>query len=260
MLKVYAVYSESHQNLFDHYFLPSLKNTDLELHAKKIRQIGSWEFLQKDYLKGVLCKVDIIIQAIQENDNAIFVFSDVDIIFIKKVSQDLISLLGDKDIIFLSNDYRKTTVCTGFFICRGNVRTLNLWIECRKRLEYAIVQKIKMHDQDFINQIIHEKPKIIKFGYLPLDRYYCPRDFLKLENVSPIPKNICIYHANWIIKTQNVSWTKHKELLLTKVQESIHNHRSISSLRYFMRYFSSLPFRVCIHYLSVIKNLSIMKR
>ena len=153
----------------------------------------------------MLYKVDIIIQAIKENYNDMFVFSDVDIIFCKKVSQDLVSLLGDKDIIFLSNDYRKTTACTGFFICRGNIRTLNLWIECKKRLEYAIVQKIKMHDQDFVNKIIHEKPKIIKFGFLPLDRYYCPRDFLKLENIFPIPENICIYHANWIIKTQNVS-------------------------------------------------------
>lgn len=161
--------------------------------------------MQEDYLKSILYKVDTIIEAIRENHNDIFIFSDVDIIFFQKVSKDLIFLLGDNDIVFLSDNYRKTIVCTGFFICRGNLRTLNLWMKCRKRLEHAILEKIPMHDQDFINKILHEKPKIVKFGYLPLDRYYCPRDFLKLENIFPIPRNICIYHANWIIQTQNIS-------------------------------------------------------
>jgi hypothetical protein len=254
MLKVYAVYSESHQNLFDNYFFPSLKNTDLELHVSKFHQKGSWEFLQEDYLKGILYKVDVIIRAIQENYNDIFVFSDVDIIFFHKVSRDLISLLGDKDIVFLSDNYRKSIACTGFFICRGNIKTLNLWKECKKRLEYAIAQNIKMHDQDFINKILHEKPKTIKFKYLPLDRYYCPRGFLRLEKISPIPHNIYIYHANWIVKTQNVSWVRHKELLLDTVQEALHNHRGTSPLLYFIRYFSSLPFRICMYYLSVIRK------
>jgi hypothetical protein len=43
-LKVYTVYTDSHADLFDTYFAPSLKNTDLELHSTRIYQTGKGEY------------------------------------------------------------------------------------------------------------------------------------------------------------------------------------------------------------------------
>ncbi len=40
-LKMYAFYSESHRDLLQNYFLPSLENTDVELVLRQIDQIGS---------------------------------------------------------------------------------------------------------------------------------------------------------------------------------------------------------------------------
>lgn len=51
MLKVYTVHSDSHQNLFENYFVPSLANTDLELYSKKIDQEGDGEYFHDDYFR-----------------------------------------------------------------------------------------------------------------------------------------------------------------------------------------------------------------
>jgi len=88
-LKVYTIYSDSHRILFEEYFVPSLKNTDLELHAYKTKQFGSGEFGTHNFAKAVLDKINIIIRAVEENDGDIFIYSDVDIIFFKKISYDL---------------------------------------------------------------------------------------------------------------------------------------------------------------------------
>lgn len=107
--------------------------------------------------------METIIQSIRENYNDIFVFSDVDIIFFKKVSKDLTSHLKNKDIVFQTENYKKTLVCTGFFICRANKKTLALWEECERRLMLSISSQGTQHDQDFINQILQENPNMVHF-------------------------------------------------------------------------------------------------
>jgi len=214
-LKVYTIYSNSHQNLFEKYFLSSLKNTDLELVSKKIDENGTGEYLSKDYLENIVSKVDFIIQTILDNIGEVFVFSDVDIIFFKKISNDLMLLLGDKDILFQSDSYNGKLLCTGIFVCRANERTLKLWQMCRENLEKSIALGSCLHDQDWINTLLKENPQLVKFDILPFDRYYSPRESVDLKNIPPIPRSICTYHANWIIGINN------KECLLSQAQEII---------------------------------------
>jgi hypothetical protein len=74
---------------------------------------------------------------------------------------------------------------------------------------------------------------------------------LKVEKIFPIPNSICIYHANWIVKTQNISWIQHKEFLLAKVKETLDNNRNITTMQYFI----SAPFHICMYYVFVIQKI-----
>jgi len=217
-LKVYTIYSDSHRILFEEYFVPSLKNTDLELHAYKTKQFGSGEFGTHNFAKAVLDKINIIIRAVEENDGDIFIYSDVDIIFFKKISYDLRKRMWDKDILFQSEFYykHKHNHCTGFFVCKSNKRTLILWKTCRERLQESILRGDDLNDQDIVNRVLNEWILKIEKGFLPLDLYNNPRKFVSNPYHPPLPpKSIFMYHANHIL------WVRNKLILLQKIKDII---------------------------------------
>ena len=235
-LRVYTVYSDSHRTLFENYFLPSLKNTNLELVYEKSDRKGSGFYMSKNYLEGILEKIDCIIQAIKDNWGGVFLFSDVDIIFIKDVSIDLISRLKSKDILFQRELYAGGLVNTGFFVCRGNEGTLKLWQMCRDRVSRSVslgsdIQiNSTLGSDSNINNLLVEYPNLVRFDTLPLDKYYSPREHVDLKKIPLIPKNIYIYHANFLLGVNN------KEHLLSKVRQIIKDGKVISRIEYYYRY------------------------
>jgi hypothetical protein len=104
-MKIYAMYSASYELLLNDFFLPSLKNTDLEIVTRKIDSVGSGIFGSECWSQTMLKKVNFIIEAVQENFGHIFIVSDVDVQFFRNISQDIVSRLENKDIVFQSDDY-----------------------------------------------------------------------------------------------------------------------------------------------------------
>src|SRR5579863_9116343 len=80
-IKLYAIYTPSHEILKDSYFLPSIQD-DFELIIENVEQTcESAKFMSAGWTKTTIKKVDLIIRAIQENWDSLFIFSDVDIQF-----------------------------------------------------------------------------------------------------------------------------------------------------------------------------------
>lgn len=232
-LKVYTIYTDSHEVLFREFFLPSLVNTDLELHSIKMVQKGSGDFMNDGWRNTMLTKVRAIIKTIKDDCNDIFIFSDVDIIFFKNISDDLLSRMEGKDILFQfqPNMLHNAEMNCGFFVCRANDRTLNLWQECEKRLSENISSGTRlMHEQDYINQIIKENPSIIKFGILPIDKYSFYLGSFFGKNIILLPKNICTYHA---INTAIPS-IENKKLVLSKAKKIILNKQGLYIWGYYI--------------------------
>ena len=217
-LKVYAIYTDSHSNLFNEFFLPSLKKTDLELHAKKVTQYGTGEFMSNGWLESMLLKTLMVIDAIEENFGQAFVFSDVDIIFFKNVSIDLLSRLKNKDIIFQSNSSSKFEVNCGFFVCYANIRTLKLWQECEKKLRMNISLGIRVNEQDIINEMIIDNPGMVNFGVLPTDKYSFT-EIGELENGFSYNKYKLLTKSAYTCHAIYTVGTKNKELLLSKARD-----------------------------------------
>lgn len=230
-LKVYAIFSNSHEILYKNYFLPSLKNTDLELIVEKFEQIGSGVCDSAHFSEMMLKKVEFIIETIKGNWGDIFVVSDVDIILLKKVSKDLIFRLKGKDIVFQAERIKGNEINTGFYACRANENSLKLWQECKSRLKEEILQGVKTNEQIIINKILLENSPV-KFGLLPLGKYHSPLMFLDIEdnvirNMPEIPQNICTYHANFLYDLRK------KGTVLSKVREIINKHQGISMTQFY---------------------------
>jgi len=185
--------------------------------------------MEKWWQQSMLQKIDVILEAIKENYNNIFVYSDVDIIFFQKISQDLLSRMNQKnaDILFQSDCYDSSYYNAGFFACRANETTLALWKECREKSQEAISHRTGKNEQDILNEMLNLNEKMITFWCLPWDKYYTPKErIINLNSIPPIPDNICIYHANWLIGVKN------KQILLWKVQKMRADNQCISSWEY----------------------------
>jgi hypothetical protein len=125
-IKLYALYTPSHETLKDKYFLPSIQD-DFEVILQFCKQTSpSAVFMSQGWTDTTLAKVELIIRAIEENMGDIFIFSDVDIQFFAPIQEIILDLMQNKDIIMQRNNPRGD-LCTGFFACRASKKTLRIW-------------------------------------------------------------------------------------------------------------------------------------
>lgn len=201
-IKLYAFYTPSHEILKDKFFLPSIQD-DFEIILEFGEQTcASARFMNEGWTDTTLRKVELIIKAIEENWGEIFIFSDVDIQFFAPIQEIILTLMEGKDIIMQRNN-PEGVLCTGFFACRGNEKTLRLWKDVKK-----MMQKNKLtSDQISFNRCIKKKSKKNPYGlmwdYLPsaffgagtLAAY--PGYLWKPGKKLDIPHDIMMHHANW---------------------------------------------------------------
>jgi len=196
-MKLYALYTPSHAVLKNEWFIPSIQDDFdliLEFHEQTC---PSGYFMGSGWTKTTIKKVKLIIHAIEENWGKIFIFSDVDIQFFAPIQEHIEKLIENKDIIIQKNS-PNGVFCSGFFSCRGNEKTLQLWQDALNLM--ANDQKIS--DQKALNRCLKKKNNKygIVWGYLPNTFFgggtltgHRWRPGKKL----PIPKNIVMHHANW---------------------------------------------------------------
>ena len=229
-MRLYAFYTSSHKKLLDEWFLPSLKD-DFELVLEEhTQECLMAKFMSKGWNDCMIRKVDLIIRAIQENPDQIFIHSDVDIQFFKPTKEIILKSMKGHDMV-IQKESLFGTICPGFFATYGNSKNLKLWQDIKQEL----AGQSEKHDQDILNdklirsapnilQIIVDKMSLpnrsflpnlygIKWGYLP-DSFYSPgiskeKTFSK-NNILwqkgdklTIPKNILLHHANWTIGMDN---------------------------------------------------------
>lgn len=192
MSKIYTVYSETHEELFNNFFMESFNrvigNNDL-LHVKRSEQYGNGSWLNKGWNRSMLEKVDLVIMAINENidKDGWFIHSDVDVIWVKDCIDLLHKELGDYDIAAQSD---LGTLCFGFFAMRANKNTLK-WLEnIRANVINSEDGRIST-DQHTAN----ETKDMVKWKLLPNTFYN--------RSMGPIPENLQVVHANYIIGVKN---------------------------------------------------------
>ena len=201
-MKLYVIFTSSHRKLYEDYFLKTLPD-EFELVPLEIPQeCPSGEFYKEGWDKTCYRKVELFHKACAENQGELFAFSDVDIQFFGNVKETMIEELGDYDIA-CQND-TGNYYCSGFFICRGNESTLNMFSEMKKNYS--------LEDQTTLNKHIHMvKSKFLSNKFFTIGQLihvWRGQDF-------EIPYSILMHHANWTEGIDN------KIRLLDKVKEKV---------------------------------------
>jgi hypothetical protein len=120
----------------------------------------------------------------------------------------LLAEYPDVDIFFQTDAWKNASglgnICTGFFICKANIRTRAFWTlvgECMRRLGEG--------DQRTSQEIIRRNVILgLKVGYLPPE-FWGPGSLqtspARWEPGLPLapPMDILMHHANWTVGTAN---------------------------------------------------------
>jgi hypothetical protein len=212
-MKIYTFYTDSHQSLLNDWFLPSFNKTNknMELIITKFEQhCKSGEYMSDGWMTSMHNKVDLIIRGIEENWNDYFVHADCDIQFFGDLKEDLLNQIQEADLAGTDDDpfNSNSEISCGFFICKGNDKTLSLFREVKK------IMGGNLHDQHAFNYL---RPHFINSKKLNYKHYnvshsnggrlWQPGIPLSLSKLD-----ILTHHANWIIGVDN----KIKNLKLVK--------------------------------------------
>ena len=210
--KLYTVSSPSHAPMFHRWFLGTMQD-DFEVVSRTIDQsCAAGEYMTDGWTEAVSQKIPLILEAIDAHfENGFFIFSDVDIQWLGPVQPRIRRLLAefpDVDIFFqhdaLRNPGSAENICTGFFVCKGNIRTRAFW-----QLVGKSMRRTRRGDQLTSQAIIRSNViRGLKVGYLPREFWgpgsmetaplrWSPGMFL-----DP-PQGLLMHHANWTVGVPN---------------------------------------------------------
>jgi hypothetical protein len=210
--KIYTCYSGSHEEMLQKWFVGTMQD-DFEVVARRLDQdCPAAEYMSAGWTDTVVQKIPLILEAIDAHEeNGFFLFSDVDVQWFGPVQGRLRRLLAehpDVDIFFQTDAWNNASgvgnLCTGFFVCKGNIRTRAFWTlvgECMSRLGEG--------DQRTSQEIIRRNVILgLKVDYLPPE-FWGPGSLqtspARWEPGMPLapPMDILLHHANWTVGTAN---------------------------------------------------------
>jgi len=217
-MKIYTYYTDSHKPFYDNHFSISVEDLEIvSFFGDQECQTGS--YYKEGWKQTTMKKVDVFIQACKENQGDVFVYSDVDIQFFGPIKEKLLEELGDYDIA-IQDDYLGG-MCSGFFVCRGNERTLRMF-ENMKTNESQYLE-----DQHALNMNLN----FVKFK--PLSHRFWTFGIYKTQWKNQnfdIPDDILMHHANWTEGIQNktvlLNIVRQKFELKKLVKNNLENYQS----------------------------------
>jgi hypothetical protein len=195
-MKMITYLTDTHNELYEKYFLPSLPASIDLIVIKGEQYCKSGEYASEGWTEQIgekLSSITRVLKGIRHNE--LFIVSDVDVQFFGDPVEDLVYQLGDRHIAFQRDDASPTsgkTRCTGFYIARNNSRTKALLHKS------AMVIKSFGFEQKVVNHCVHQ---VNGLRTALLDERYFTHGLRqglwdgKFE--IDVPDNILVHHANW---------------------------------------------------------------
>lgn len=195
MIPLYSLYTPSHRQLLEQYFQPTLP-PDVEPHIIYFENEGEGWIQDASFVRAIVRKCEVIIQAIRENWGEVFLWSDVDAQFFGPMTEWAERATRELDLVF-QIDAPGPCLCAGFFFCRGNDETLRLWQEA---LDFVRLPGSVGDDQFYVRHQLWYGKRAVRWGHLPpafigggtfTGKCWDPGgDF-------PVPQGVVAHHANF---------------------------------------------------------------
>lgn len=214
-MKIYTLYSQSHKELFNDWFYPSLKqtNSDLRLIHKMSEQFcSSGNYMEVGWKETMVEKDNYIIQSLNEaKKDEILIHSDVDVQFFKNIKENLkFNIFDEFDILCQADS--PNTACFGFMIMKNSDNLKNMFQNIVEIIKQTNNQSVHyVNDQSVMNKIHNHfniKIKLLDYRYFSnwmtnnlqisksLYENFNPRD------QNNIPSDLILHHANYVIGVQ----------------------------------------------------------
>ena len=204
-------YSKSHKILLDKYFIPSIRDKNLNLITDEIPQECSGVYMRDNWNSSMLRKLEFCRNLAEGNEA--FIHSDCDIQFFKPIKDDVENTLKECDIAFQHDG--EGHLCAGLFCANPSPKIAELFQLAIDMVKSKSVQ----HDQHALNLILRSGKSGIKYGYMPKTWWTHGSesfDIWRGEELNP-PRDIVAHHANWVEGVEN------KIKLLDHVMEKVYN-------------------------------------
>lgn len=188
-VRMYTTYTESHGEMFERFFLPSVPDS-LELISERFEQeCPTGEYHSTGWVRAVGRKIEVIRRAIdlaRRDGDDYFMFSDCDIHFFSDIEPDITRRMKNFDFIAMDDDI----YCTGFMAIRADDRAAFMWRWAAENLQaYGCDQPagnafIRKHERwirlaDFVPPAFrpgafgrHAQAGAMRFGKLPRIEYF----------------------------------------------------------------------------------------
>jgi Nucleotide-diphospho-sugar transferase len=193
-IPLYSLFTPSHRVLKEQFFEPTVPS-DVELRLRFLDMDGAGFIQDPSWRRAILCKVELILEALDRHRGDVFAYTDVDVQFFGSFAAWFHDALSRNDLVF-QTDAPGPALCAGFFFCRANDVTRALW---QQVLEQVRVTEAREDDQQVAGRLVWKTPGLrfdclspVFFGGGTLTgRGWVPGDTLQ------IPRGLLMHHANF---------------------------------------------------------------
>ena len=195
-MKLFSIYTDNMATMKDEWFLKTIRD-DFNIYIKYIGNIVG-DYGTPAYHYCLKEKIELIQEAIRDNQGEVIVWADIDVQFFGEVEPLVKDVIEGKDIIF-SRYYDKPD--TGFVAIRCNEKTQDLFDSIAERM-------IDKTDVDVLHKILREKD--LAWGLFS--------DRIQSGFSSGLPEEgILLYHSNGTdapsdIGSAEIKYNKMKEI------------------------------------------------
>lgn len=200
-IDVFCIYSKSYEYIFNNFFLKTISKEFSSLLTQYLLDLDSLpgQVTEPNFQMINYKKLHLIHKQLKASEGKILLISDVDIIFLKEIAEDIISLMDEKDVLVADNGNGEYNV--GFTAIKCSPKTISFWEqyvlpESEKILNWTVVG-----DQPVINHCLRNNELGIIHDALP-PRYWVNRtpyddnEYRHTFNqcVEEVPNDAVLFH------------------------------------------------------------------
>lgn len=181
-----CVVTEFYKPLFEEFVQPSFINSKIKINVTNDPNIYGQGFSQPEFIKSIILKLEKIIESLYLDK--FVVWMDVDLFFTKNpqiIMADLQKRMGNFDILISPENRSNKAINSGFIAAIPSSESINFFKEVL--LE---VSSKKITEQPTIQRLLYKNK--INFNILPIS-------YWNLTVGWPIPNNVLVLHANWVV-------------------------------------------------------------
>ena len=182
---------------------------DSDMKMKLLNSKSYSEFGSKNFAEITFLKWDLLLQTLNENDQNIIVFSDLDVYWKRDPSYELKSLLVGSKNAAIQQDFNKlgSKFCTGIMAWKNTILSKKLISEIRQFNLEILVKNPSLTDENALNSWYKRSKSKDYFIFLPTEKFIIGHRIIHLIlGISGFNlKKFVAFHANYCIGEVNKS-------------------------------------------------------